>query len=235
MAEQKDTIYTFASLANYTFKQRVLIRVAAFAFFAFIRILGSTLRFEIEGGERLEAVRATGKLPVYAFWHDRIFYFTASFRDRGIVVMTSRSFDGEYIARFIQRFGFGAIRGSSSRGGSRALVEMIKAMRAGHEMAFTIDGPRGPRHVVKPGPVMLARKTGNPIVAGSAAARSYWTINSWDRLQIPKPFSKVVVVVGEPIYVDESAGETDLESAISRMQKTLDDTTVQAEEWYKRK
>lgn len=235
MAEQNDKIYTFASLANYTLKQRVLIRVAAFAFFAFIRILGSTLRFEMEGGERLEAVRATGKLPIYAFWHDRIFYFTASFRDRGIVVMTSRSFDGEYIARFIQRFGFGAIRGSSSRGGSRALVEMIKAIRAGHEMAFTIDGPRGPRHVVKPGPVMLARKTGNPIVAGSAAAQSYWTINSWDRLQIPKPFSKVVVVVGEPIYVDESAGEPELESALSRMQKTLDDTTVQAEEWYKRK
>ena len=235
MAEHKDKIYTFASLENYPLKQRVLIRLAAFAFFAFIRVLGSTLRFEIKGGEHLDAVRAVGKIPIYAFWHDRIFYFTCSFRDQGIVVMTSQSFDGEYIARFIQRFGFGAIRGSSTRGGSRALVEMIKALRGGHPMAFTIDGPRGPRHVAKPGPVMLAKKTGNPIVAGSAAAQSYWTIKSWDRLQIPKPFSKVVLFVGEPIYVEESASKTEIEAAHGLMQKTLDDTTIQAEEWHKRK
>ncbi len=231
MAEQKDKLFRFASLEKYSRWQRTLIRLADLAFYCFISILGATLRIEIDGQEHLDALRLAGKVPIYTFWHDRIFVLTYAFRGQGIVVMTSRSFDGEYIARFIQRFGFGAIRGSSSRGGAKALVEMIKAMRNGHSMAFTIDGPRGPRHKVKPGPALLARRSGNPVFPVVCAARRYWTLNSWDRLQIPMPFTKAIIIGTEPIYVRPDADEAEIAKALTVLQQKLDHLTERANEW----
>ena len=128
MPELKDLIYQFASLSEYSLKERFLIRAADLIFFLAIKITGMMTRFEVDGIEHLRAIETAGKVPIYAFWHDRIFLSTYFWKKRGIVVLTSKSFDGEYIARFIQRFGYGAIRGSSSRGGSKALVELIKAM-----------------------------------------------------------------------------------------------------------
>src|SRR5205823_5355921 len=108
---------------------------------------------------------------------------------RGIVAMTSQSFDGEYIARFIQRFGFGAARGSSTRGATGAVVEMVRLMRAGCPAAFTIDGPKGPPYVAKMGAVLLAKKTGHPILPFTITAANFWEANkSWDRFQVPRPF-----------------------------------------------
>ena len=148
MHEEKDKIFEFAPLSQYPFTKRLMIRLAAFAFFLAIKTLGSFARFEVRGIEHLAAIETAGKVPIYALWHDRIFLSTFFWRDRGLVAMTSQSFDGEYIARFMQRFGYGAIRGSSSRGGSKALVEMIEAMRRGRPTALTVDGPRGPRYEV---------------------------------------------------------------------------------------
>ena len=115
--------------------------------------------------------------------------------------MTSQSFDGEYIARFIQRFGYGAVRGSSTRGGVGAIVEMARLMRAGCTTAFTIDGPKGPRYVAKMGAVLLAKKSGHPILPVTMALERYWTTPSWDLFQIPKPFTRARVYVAPPIYV----------------------------------
>src|ERR671910_1603392 len=112
--------------------------------------------------------------------------------------MTSRSFDGEYIARFIQRFGYGAVRGSSTRGGVGAVVEMARLMRAGCTTAFTIDGPKGPRYVAKMGAVLLAKKTGQPILPVTMALQRYWIAPTWDSFQVPKPFSRACVFVAEP-------------------------------------
>src|SRR5712672_2442399 len=126
-----DRAYSFADLAAYSFKDRCLIRAADLAFFMLIKLIGRTVKFEIEGWENWEAASRDGKIPIYTFWHNRVFLSTYFWRRRRIVVMTSQSFDGEYIARFIQRFGYGASRGSSTRGGAKALVEMIKAMRDG--------------------------------------------------------------------------------------------------------
>ena len=139
--------YSFASLTSYSFKDRLLIRAADLAFFLAIKFIGRTVKFEIDGWENWEAASRGGRIPIYTFWHDRVFLATYFWQRRAIVVMTSRSFDGEYIARFIQRFGYGAARGSSSRGATGAVVEMVRLMRAGCPTAFTIDGPRGPRHV----------------------------------------------------------------------------------------
>ena len=142
--------------------------------------------------------------------------------------MTSRSFDGEYIARFLTRFGFGAIRGSSSRGGVRGLVEMIRLMREGVPMAFTVDGPRGPRYEAKSGPVMLAKKTGNPILPFVIECSSYWQIKSWDRLQIPRPFARAKVIYAEPIFVPEDGDD---EGVRLKLQTALDDLVERGARW----
>src|SRR5205085_12343826 len=150
--------------------------------------IGLTTRLEVSGRENLQQIEANGEIPIYATWHDRIFLGTYFLRNRGIVFLTSSSFDGEYIARFLRRFGFGVIRGSSTRGGARALVEMVREMKRGLPMGFTIDGPKGPRYLVKSGAAMLAKKTSNPILPFIVTPRRFFTINSWDRLQIPIPF-----------------------------------------------
>src|SRR5947207_14261900 len=168
-----DRAYSFADLSAYSFKDRLLIRAADVGFFVLIKLIGATVKFEIEGWENWEAASRDGKLPIYTFWHNRIFLGTYVFRRRGIVVMTSRSFDGEYIARFIQRFGYGAARGSSTRGATGAVVEMVRLMRAGCPAGFTIDGPKGPRYEAKMGSVLLAKKAGFPILPFTITARTF--------------------------------------------------------------
>lgn len=214
--------YTFADLSMYPFKKRFLIRAADLVFYALIHIIGRTTRFEVEGWDNWEAATRDGRAPIYTIWHDRVFLSTYFWRQRRIVVMTSRSFDGEYIARFIQRFGYGAARGSSSRGGVGALVEMVRLMRAGCPGAFTIDGPRGPRHVAKMGAVLLAKKTGHPVLPFSINAARYHEISSWDRFQIPMPFTRARVVIAPPIYVPADADEQLLAAKQAELQRTLD-------------
>ena len=228
MPNEKDIVYKFAEISDHPLKKRLMIRLADLVFYSAIWLTGKLTTFEIEGHDHLDAVENRGKIPIYAFWHDRIFLNTFYWRKRGIVVMTSQSFDGEYIARFIQRFGFGAIRGSSSRGGAKALVEMIKAMRRGLPMAFTLDGPRGPKYEVKAGPVMLAKKTGNPIIPLVVEPRSAWRAGSWDQMHIPKPFTTARVIIGEPIYV---APDDEIETKLAELQTSLDALVERGREW----
>src|SRR5437667_10728822 len=175
-ASSIDRAYSFADLSSYSFKERMMIRAADLAFFIAIKLIGRTVKFEIDGWENWEAASRDGKIPIYTFWHDRVFLATYFWQRRAIVVMTSRSFDGEYIARFIQRFGYGAARGSSTRGATGAVVEMVRLMRAGCPTAFTIDGPRGPRYEAKMGSVLLAKKTGFPILPFTIAAKRFWKV-----------------------------------------------------------
>jgi hypothetical protein len=226
-------VYQPASLSGYSFRQKLLIRLADFAFYFLINLLGKTVRFETEGWENFEAIEKSGKIPIYTFWHNRIFLGTYFFRRRGIVVITSRSFDGEYIARFIQRFGYGAVRGSSTRGGVAALVEMIRLMRAGLPMGFTIDGPKGPKYVAKIGACLLAKKTGNPLMPFAVEAEKFWRLKSWDNLQIPKPFSRARLIIAEPIYVPADAGDEVLENKRLELQKSLDELVARGEQWRK--
>ena len=227
-----DRAYTFASLSSYSLKDRLLIRSADLVFFILINLIGRTVRFEIEGWDNWEAASRDGKTPIYTFWHNRVFLATYFWRRRRIVVMTSRSFDGEYIARFIQRFGYGAARGSSTRGATGALVEMVRLMRAGCPTAFTIDGPKGPRYVAKMGAVLLAKKTGNPILPFAITARKFWEAKkSWDGFQTPKPFTRARVYIAPPIYVPPDADEEQLKAKRDELQSALDEINQRAEEW----
>ena len=225
------SVYSFPSLDAYTLRQRILIRVADITFYLLIKLIGRTVRFEVEGAEKWEAASANGHLPIYTFWHNCVFLATYFFRDRGIVVMTSQSFDGEYIARFIHRFGYGATRGSSTRGAVGALLELVRVTRQGRPGGFTIDGPKGPRHVAKMGAIMLAKKTGNPILPFAIAARRYWEVNSWDRFQVPYPFTKARVVFGDPIYVENEADEATVNKKQSELQQSLDEITRRGDNW----
>jgi len=185
--------------------KRLQIAAIAGLGYPLINALGHTLRWRVEGMHHLDAITASGRQPVMAFWHGRILPATFYFRDRGIVVITSENFDGEWIARIIERFGYGTARGSSTRGGRKAMVQLVRAMKAGKPAGFTLDGPRGPARVAQPGAVWLAGATGNPILPFHLEAASAWTLRSWDRTQIPKPLTKVALVIGEPIEVPHDA------------------------------
>ena len=195
-----------------------------------INVLGHTLRFRVEGLHHYDAIVASGRQPVMAFWHGRILPATFYFRRRGIVVITSENFDGEWIARIIERFGYGTARGSTTRGGRKAMVQLVRAMKAGKPAGFTLDGPRGPARVAQPGAVWLAHATGNPILPFHLEAANAWTLRSWDRTQIPKPFASVALVVGEPIPVAEDASEAQLEAARVVLEQRLMELEQRAQE-----
>jgi lysophospholipid acyltransferase (LPLAT)-like uncharacterized protein len=233
-ASKLERAYAFADLSAYSWKQRLMIRAADVGFYLLIKLICRTVRWQVEGWQNWEAVTNAGQLPIYTFWHNRVFTSTYFWRSRRIVVMTSQSFDGEYIARFIQRFGYGAARGSSTRGGVGAIVEMIRLMRAGSPTAFTIDGPKGPRYVAKMGAILLAKKTGHPVLPFTITARKFWTAKkSWDHLQVPKPFTRVRVDIAPPIHVPANAGEQLLEAKRDELQRALDTINERGEAWQK--
>ena len=183
-----------------------------------VAALGATLRWRTEGLEHFDEIAASGRRPVMAFWHGRILPATYYFRRRGIVVITSENFDGEWIAGIIERFGYRTARGSTSRGARKALRQLTRDMRAGRAAGFTLDGPRGPARVAQPGAVWLAKATGNPILPFHLEADRHWTLNSWDRTQVPKPFATVAIAMGEPIEVSR---ETDQEG-LQAVRRTLE-------------
>jgi lysophospholipid acyltransferase (LPLAT)-like uncharacterized protein len=178
-----------------------------------IQLLGSTLRWRTEGLEHLEAVARSGRQPIMAFWHGRILPAAYYFRRRGIVVITSENFDGEWIAGIIERFGYGTARGSTSRGALKALLQLTRDMSAGKAAGFTVDGPRGPARVAQPGAVWLAKATGNPVLPFHLEASRHWTLKSWDRTQIPRPFATVAIAMGEPLDVPSGADDGAMEAA----------------------
>ena len=186
-----------------------------------INALGHTLRWRVDGMHHLDSITASGRQPIMAFWHGRILPATFYFRRRGIVVITSENFDGEWIARIIERFGYATARGSTSRGGRRALSKLRREMASGKAAGFTVDGPRGPARVVQPGAVWLAKATGNPVLPFHLEASSSWTASSWDRTQIPKPFSTVALVIGEPIEVAAAITDDGLEAARLAVEQRL--------------
>ena len=173
-----------------------------------IGALGMTYTWRVEGFEHHDAIVASGRQPIFAFWHGRILPATLYFRDRGVVAITSQNFDGEWIARIIQRFGYGTARGSTSRGGIRALVQLRRDLEAGRPAAFTIDGPRGPARVAQSGAVWLAGATGHPLLPFHIESSTAWTMNSWDRTLVPKPFATIGVAIGAPLHVPDTSDET---------------------------
>jgi lysophospholipid acyltransferase (LPLAT)-like uncharacterized protein len=156
-----------------------------------------------------------------AFWHGRILPSVIYFRHQNITVITSDNFDGEWTAKIIHRFGYTTARGSTSRNAARAALRAKRAMEQGHPIGITVDGPRGPALVAQPGAVWLAKATGNPILPFHMEAASAWTASSWDSTQIPRPFSLIAMVMGEPFYVPGDADEAAMERARVELEQRL--------------
>lgn len=208
--------------------KRAQVALIAALGYPLMSALGRTLRWRVEGQQHFDAVVAAGHQPIIAFWHGRILPGTIHFRDRNIIVITSENFDGEWIARIIERFGYGTARGSSSRGGLKALLKLVRDMESGKPTAFTLDGPRGPARVAQPGALWLAKVTGNPVLPLHIESSSHWTMNSWDQTQIPRPFSTVALVLGEPFYVPRATTAAELEAARRELERRLTVLEVRA-------
>ena len=177
-----------------------------------INVLGRTWRWRVTGFEHFDGIFASGRFPVMAFWHGRILPALYYFRRRGIVVITSDNFDGEWMARIIHRFGYMTARGSTSRNAARAALRAKRLIEEGHPVGLTLDGPRGPARVAQPGAIWLAKATGNPVLPFHLEAASHWTAPSWDASQVPLPFSRIALVLGEPIPVPVGASADVLEA-----------------------
>ncbi len=230
----------FASIAEYSFGKRILIRIIDLSLYVFMSVLGETIKFDTshklnnEHYGWLAAERFTAEKPlcIAVFWHDRILLTTYFWRFSNFAAMVSESFDGEYIARVSQRFGHGMARGSSTRGGRKALRIMKNLWKKEKfSLIFTIDGPKGPRYQVKSGAVLLSKITGVPIVPVIVQPKSFWTLNSWDKMQIPKPFTTAKIFIAEPIYVEKSADKDELENKRREVQRKLDELVELGKQW----
>lgn len=196
--------------------------------YALISSVGGTSRVRYLGLEHLLKVRKPGQGYIYAFWHQRQMIFTYTHRDLGAYVLVSRSKDGELIAETMRLSRIGAIRGSSSRGGAAAVLEMTDLLARGHPVGLTPDGPKGPARRVKPGILYLAQKSGAPILPiTNGVSRRIELSKAWDRYHIPLPFSEIVVAYGPPIRV---APEDDLEKRAEELRLSLDRITGEADE-----
>ncbi len=206
---------------RFTLRQRIVLRIIITAGYWFIRLIGPTLRVCVSREEGAQETIEQRPL-IASFWHACMIPATYVCRDIGVRVMSSNSYDGEYMGRIIRKFGFVAVKGSSTRNAVRALLGLRRALQEGWTVAFTLDGPRGPRYKVKPGPVALARSSGVPLSTFHMAVDRAWVLNTWDRLIIPKPFSRVLMRFGKLIPVPSDASDEDLGRYEQELQDSLD-------------
>jgi lysophospholipid acyltransferase (LPLAT)-like uncharacterized protein len=205
------------------FKKNILPVIARFV----MRLFSSTFRWFVYNENIVKEIKETGKNIIFCFWHGKQFVLVYSHRNRNVYIMTSLSSDGDLQSKILQGFGYQVVRGSSSKGGAKALVEMIRQIENGYDVAFAVDGPRGPIYKAKPGPIFLASKTNRVIIPVASSAKDFWILKkAWDQYLIPKPFTKVAVMYGKPIEVSKNDNidekMIELENALNSLTKELD-------------
>ncbi len=213
--------------------RRIQIPIVAAAVYTVIRLLGPTLRYEVLGWHHAERVYSSKKQIIWAFWHRVIIPIVWWRRNHGVVIMNTTAFDGQWTRKVIEWLGFGTAQGSSSRGGLRGLAVMAKRITEDVDCGFTIDGPRGPRYIAKPGPVILARRTGCPVMVFHIGVdRGITFEKTWDHFLLPKPFARAVILFAPPIYVPPDANQEALEAKHAEMQRELERVRDIAESWF---
>lgn len=184
-----------------------------------IRLLAFTIR--ISDNPKGFNKKTKNLHAIYAFWHCMLLIPAYIGKGSNIQVLISQHSDGEYIAQVIQRLGFGVIRGSTTRGGMRAVKALVDKAKAGYPLAITPDGPRGPRFIVQSGSIYLSKKTQLPIIPTVVGLSSYWELPSWDKFRIPKPFSQALMMYGDPIYIPQNLREEEMEYYRYLLEKTM--------------
>ncbi len=192
-----------------------------------IRILGLTWRIEWRGLEHLERARELSAQVVFAFWHGRLLVLSYTHRGRAIQVLASEHPDGDLMGRTIRWLGFGHLKGSSTRGGAKALRDLSRVLREGLDVGLTVDGPKGPRGSVQQGAIELSRMTGSAVIPVSNSSRPRRLFRSWDAFQLPMPFARIVVSYGEPFIVPSGAGEDERERSRERLEDGLGRLTAE--------
>lgn len=193
-----------------------------------VRVLGRTWRIREIDGENIRAPLRERSPFVAVFWHGQMLPLLWHHRKRGIAVLISEHGDGEIIARIAQSLGYGLVRGSSSRGAERALLESIRAASSGTPVAITPDGPRGPARNFAAGALLIAHRSGAPILPIAAAASRAWRLRSWDRFLIPKPFARITIayekaqVVDAPSARDAAARAPEFQQRLTALAESID-------------
>lgn len=184
-----------------------------------VRLLGWTWRIRVTNDDAVRRLRAAKQPIVFSLWHGHILPLLYQHRGQGVVVMISEHADGELVAQVAERLGFGTVRGSTSRGAARALLEAARVVRDGHDIAITPDGPRGPARSIAPGTAVLAQRTGAPVIGAAVHARSAWRLRSWDSFIIPRPFARVNFGYSDAVTVAGTA--RDAAAGTDRMQQIM--------------
>ena len=184
-----------------------------------LKLLCMTLRFDDEPKGFIKKTR--NRQVIYAFWHCMILVPGYVGRSWRIQVLISRHSDGEYIAQVVKWMGYGVVRGSTTRGGMRAVKLLVDKARQGYPLGITPDGPKGPRFVAQTGIIFLSQKTGLPIVPVVAGLSRYWELPSWDRFRIPKPFSRALLIFGDPIHIPPKLTEEEMEHYRLSLENTM--------------
>jgi lysophospholipid acyltransferase (LPLAT)-like uncharacterized protein len=207
-------------------KLRLNPRVTSFFASLLIRMLGVTWRIETRGEEHLERARRISERVIFAFWHGRLLVLSWSHRNRNVHVLASEHYDGDLMGRTIEHLGFGHLKGSTTRGGARALRELRGVLAGGNDIGLTVDGPRGPRGKVQQGATELSRLAGSAVVPITDTASRRKIFRSWDRFQVPGPFSKVTVAYGEPVFVPPGTGAEEREMLRAELEERLAELTA---------
>ncbi|KAA3602909.1 MAG: DUF374 domain-containing protein [Candidatus Scalindua sp. AMX11] len=203
--------------------KRVKLYMIGFLGSTLFRFLFFTIRIEERPHHYPRQQKERGRRVIYALWHPFILIPGFASRNLGIMVLISQHSDGEYIAQVIQWLGYCVVRGSTTRGGGRAMLSIIKRAREWDALAITPDGPKGPVHKAQSGIIYLGQKTGYPIIPMSIWSSKYWTLPSWDKFQIPKPFSKSIIQYGDPIYIPPKLTKDEIEKYRILLEKTLNE------------
>ena len=197
---------------------------------ALITGLLRTSRFEFRGLEHYDDWWGAGKPVIFVLWHGRLLPCSFARRNQGLATLISEHRDGDYIAGVVEGWwGFHAIRGSSSRGGTRALREMVRTLKAGQALAITPDGPRGPRQKMKVGPLLAAQITGVPLIPSAAGTDRAWWVGGWDRFLVPKPFSRIQMAFGAPMFVPRDADAEKVELMAADLESRLNALTAEVD------
>lgn len=193
--------------------------------------LMASTRMPLIAGADIQREIMDAKLPaIYVLWHGRLLMCSYRFRKRDLGTLITLNRDGDLIAGMIERWGYRVARGSSSRGSSSAMRELLRMLRGGRAIAVTPDGPRGPRQQMKEGPIQLARMTGAPLIPVTSSATRFRAFGSWDRFVVPMPFARCPTILGEPIFVPRSASERDVRRYTQATQAALNRYTEQVDE-----
>ena len=205
------------------------VSLVAWAGAGVIRVLGATWRIRVEDEEHLRAARRIAPNVIFAVWHGRLLPLSYTHRGQSIHILASEHRDGEMMGRTVVRLGFGHARGSSTRGGTRALLDLAERVRSGFDVGLTVDGPRGPRHVAKPGAIEIAKLTGAAIVPITTASRRHRTLASWDGFEVPAPGTRVVVRYAAPVIVSARADRDDMDACRVELERSLVRITEEAD------